>query len=458
MGSNPTLSASAFIGEKVPVLPDSCQKTLESPAVNPETMTKAGKQRKTLKLSVRATRLGIRVRKVPNRSRGEVYGHSWLVVVPAKVTGGQRLRRQYQATESREAVDFAEGEANKAKEQGQTAFFLRPEQVTDARAAFARLEGLGLSLAEAAEYAAKHLRPVGGDKTLSEVRNMILDRKKKKGLRPASLHALGIYMSKLVNQFGPATLVKSVSNSDLSAWVDSFSTTEVSPRFIKNVVAYTRQFFRFAEEEKFIGHNPTVNLGKDAPMTDEREIVILNIDQTKALLRTAMTKEHRPLLPAVVLGLFCGGIRTEELKRLNWNNLNLTERKVTLPPKVTKTRGKRVCDIPPAALEFLLLHENRKGPITPKRFEFDVTTLHQDAGFKNWKRDFANAKRHSFGTYASKLHDWNWVVDQMGNSVSMLLQHYRDASVSKKDAEAYFKISPNNIDAVAEVVPIEKEA
>ena len=41
-------------------------------------MTKAGMPRKTLRLSARAARLEIRVRKVPNRSRGEVYGHSWL--------------------------------------------------------------------------------------------------------------------------------------------------------------------------------------------------------------------------------------------------------------------------------------------------------------------------------------------------------------------------------------------
>jgi hypothetical protein len=45
------------------------------------------------------------------------------------------LRKQFKATESREAVDFAEGEANKAKEQGQTGFYLTPEQVTDAKKA-----------------------------------------------------------------------------------------------------------------------------------------------------------------------------------------------------------------------------------------------------------------------------------------------------------------------------------
>ena len=135
VGSTPTPGTTSLIADELAVLSDSCQKSRECHTDDPETMTKAVMPRKTLRLSARAARLEIRVRKVPNRSRGEVYGHSWLVIVPAKVTGGHRLRKQFKATESREAVDFAEGEANKAKEQGQTGFYLTPEQVTDAKKA-----------------------------------------------------------------------------------------------------------------------------------------------------------------------------------------------------------------------------------------------------------------------------------------------------------------------------------
>ena len=455
VGSTPTPGTSLPIGNRVDVLPDSCH---ESTEVGPIDMTKSGKPRKALKLSARATRLGIRVRKVPNRSRGEVYGYSWLVIVPAKVTGGQRLRKQYKATESREAVDFAEGEANKAREQGQTAFYLTPEQVTDARKAQGILEGLGLSLSEAATFAAKHLRPEGGDKTLAEVRDILLEVKKSKNLRPASYTSLQKYVGKLVRHLGDDMLVKSISSAQLSAWLDSCSKAGASPRFVRNIASYTRQFFRFAQDKRFVVSNPAANLVKDTPLEDERDIVILTIDQTKALLKTAMTEEYRELLPSLVLGLFCGGIRTEELSRLNWSDVNLAERRVKLSGKQTKTREKRVCEIPAGALQFLLLHPNRQGPVAPQGFEYSLTDFYKAAGFKRWKRDFANAKRHSFGTYASKLHDWAWVVDEMGNSVSMLLKHYRDASVTKEDAEAYFAITPKNLDTVADVTPIAKGA
>ena len=408
-------------------------------------------RRKTLKLSVRAARLGVRVRRVTNRSHGEEFGDSWMVTVPSKVTGGRRIRRQFKASESRNAVDFAEGAAAKAKEQGQTAFYLAPEQVTDAKKALKRLDGLGLTLTEAADYAAKHLRPEGGDKTLGKVRDAIIEAKTRKGLRPASFNGLNFYFGKLVNHFGPDTLVKTISAAQLSALVESFSATGASPRHVRNLCTYAGQFFRFAEQEKFIARNPAAFLGKDAPISDEREIVILTIPQVKRLLVTAMLPAYRELLPATVLGLFCGGIRTAELLRLNWSDVDLSDRKVRLQGKQTKTREKRTCEIPASVMEFLLLHPNRQGSITPPKFKARLTEFHKAAGFKKWGKNYANAKRHSFGSYASKVHDWEWVVSEMGNSVSMLLKHYRDASVTPADANTYFNLTPANIGKAGDV-------
>ena len=463
VGSIPTVGSSFYIGNGTGVLPDSCQiapEADESRLAEPVTMTKAGTPRKKLNLSLKAARLGVQVRKVTNRSRGTAFGYSWLVTIPGKVTGGLRLRRQFKAGESKQAVNFAEGAAAKAKEQGQTAFYLTPEQVTDAKRAFARLSGLGLTLTAAAEYAAKHLRPEGGDKTLAQVRDTLIERKEKKGLRPASLHGLKVYCGMLVDNFGENTFVKSISGAQLSAWVDSYSETGASPRHVRNLVAYVNQFFRFAESEKFVAQNPAAHLGKDATIEDEREIVVLSVPEVKNLLKTAMQTAYRDLLPATVLGLFCGGIRTEELHRLKWSDVDLTGCKVRLQGKQTKTRDKRTCEIPPCALSFLMLHPNRSGQIAPKRFRQRLTAFHKAAGFPAWKKTHANSKRHSFGSYESKLHDWEWVVSQMGNSVSMLLKHYRDARVTKEDAQEFFSLKPTSVGAgdLGEVVPIEQGA
>ena len=453
VGSNPTLSASFLIGNEQTVLSQSCQISDEF-APEPETMTKQGRLRKSLTLSKRAMRLGISIRRVANRSRGQDFGHSWMVVVPAKVTGQGRLRRQFEESQAREAVDFAEAAALKAKDLGLTGFLLTPEEVSDAKRAFKRLEGSGLTLAAAVNFALRHLRPAGGDATMAEVLERLMQSKKEKNLRPASLESLRKYSGRLVRNFGEETPVKRVTAEELKGWIRDCAASGSSPRLVRNIAAYTRQFFRFALREKLIVADPSAGLRPEGRLEDEKAVTVLTIEQTKALLRTAMTVKHRDLLPAMVLGLFCGGIRSEELTRLNWGDVDLAAGKVTLDGKQTKTRQRRKCDIPANARDFLLLHPKRQGPITPARFELRASQLYQDAGFTSWKRDFANAKRHSFGTYASKLHDWGWVVDQMGNSPAVLFRHYRDSSASTEDAQAYFAITPTNIETLGEMIPI----
>ena len=80
------------------------------------------------------------------------------------------------------------------------------------------------------------------------------------------------------------------------------------------------------------------------------------------------------------------------------------------------------------------------------------------AGCPRWKETHANAKRHSFGSYACKLHGAEWVVDQMGNSVRIFLKHYRNASVTREQAEQYSNLTPANVGQVAPTVPFAKAA
>ena len=71
---------------------------------------------KALTKAPRWKKIGIALTEVSNRSKGAQFGTSWLVVIPAKVTGSGRIRRQFKDRAS--ALAFAEGETNKAKEQG----------------------------------------------------------------------------------------------------------------------------------------------------------------------------------------------------------------------------------------------------------------------------------------------------------------------------------------------------
>jgi integrase len=152
-------------------------------------------------------------------------------------------------------------------------------------------------------------------------------------------------------------------------------------------------------------------------------------------------------MPAVVLGLFCG-LRSEELARLQWGSVDLKRRKITISPEVGKNR--RATDwrypvIPKGGVEFLQLAPQREGPIAPRRFRACITALHSAAKFESWKVTHANSKRHSFGSYACKLHGIDWTIEQMGNSVRMFVKHYQNSAVTKRQVTEYFGLTPDSV-------------
>ncbi len=437
VGSNPILSANSLIGKSEILLTNSGQEflkiaTLPSP--------------KRLKLSAHAARRGITVRRVRNVHGGTDYGYGWLVVLPAKVTGGKRLRKQFKSTETKEAVNFAEGAANKAVQLGQTAFSMSVDQQVEAEAALKRLLPHGVTLREAVDCAILHLRPAGGDISFKTLLVRLLAEKARKSRRTASIGAMRFYIGALVRQFGDETLVKSATPEALREWVDSLQTAGASPRHVLNHVSYAKLFFRYALAQRFVGESPASQL--EAPHIEGKPPSILTLPETRRLLTTSLLPEHLQVMPAVVLGLFCG-LRTEEIARLRWEHVDLKRRKITISPEVGKNR--RATDwrypvIPKGAVEFLQLAPQREGPVAPPCFQACLTAMHLAAKFENWRGTHSNAKRHSFGSYACALHGADWTVGQMGNSVRMLVRHYQNTAVTKRQANEYFGLTPESID------------
>lgn len=106
---------------------------------------------------------GIRVNRVSN---SKVYGESFRVNVSSKVTGSNRLQKQFKTLA--EAHDFAAKESRQSKRHGELAFRLKPEQLVDASKAFDRLKNTGLSLGDVLDFALPKLRPANGRLSVDE--------------------------------------------------------------------------------------------------------------------------------------------------------------------------------------------------------------------------------------------------------------------------------------------------
>jgi integrase len=431
---------------------------------------------------------GIRVREIVNRKGSDVFGSSFLVTVPAKLTGKGRQRKQFLT--KKEAHEFADTQFKGTKRLGQEFFNLSDSEIRDAVAALELLRPRGITLLdgareiitihdhlkphkltalEAVQFAVPRMKPVGGDRTVAELVEEITTSKTNRftngQLRDRSLGDFKVRAEKFVADYGP-TLAKDVTHQQVKDWILKF---KLSTRSNKNYLAVLSEIFRYALQKKYIFSNPIADFTddelKEIRGSDQHgtEPNILAVDRAKALIETAAGHPELDLLGAVTLGLFCG-IRTQELTKLQWAHVQLdwsdldSEKPeksfVTIPASIAKKRRIRNVTIPRNALEWLALCPNRKGALTKNAYSSDFRKrfykLQRLAGFGKvengkWRSTWEeNNMRHSFGSYHYALHDNSIETSrQLGHAASdhVLFSHYR-ALATKEQAKAYFGIVP----------------
>ena len=184
-----------------------------------------------------------------------------------------------------------------------------------------------------------------------------------------------------------------------------------------------------------------------------------------AILLHHVRQEHPCWLGAVALKLFTG-IRSFEIGRLLWRDVDLEQRIVRIGSDVAKrTRGKknrRVIDWWPDCLTdwMMLCQRPPKAMVAPipSRGKFNPESLAAQRRFVAWtshtlKSELAqlgvdlrkNDLRHTYATYGVAYHQSaDQIALQLGHGDSrMLFAHYRNWT-SKTEAQSFFTLSPQN--------------
>mgnify|MGYP006079212745 CR=1 FL=1 len=401
---------------------------------------------------------GIKIRVKVNQSGLDTYGVSYEVTVPAKVTNKGRQRKQFPSKEK--AEEWAEDQWTGFSKQGEEFFRASPEERNEFANLIPKLRAAGVSLTEAIEFALPRIRPAGGDKTLSEVIAKMQASKaemlKRKILRDRSERTFRTISNKIAEEFG-STRVRELTLDAITKWT---KTLKKAPRTIKNYLNIFSEILNEAKARSYVLENVLDRLTK----TDRKELYgidnakapeILSVNEAQRLLLTAHKHPEHDLLGAVTLALYCG-IRTEELKRLQWKDVRLDEGFVTIGADIAKKRRIRNVTIPENALAWLTCCPERTGAVTrsahyndyQKRFQkllkaAGFTEKYIDEGEEKeriaWKN---NAMRHSFGSYHFALHgDSIKTSNELGHKQgdNVLFEHYR-ALTTKKSGEKYFEI------------------
>lgn len=235
---------------------------------------------------------GIRIREVLNLNGGDAFGASYLVTLPAKVTGKGRERKQFKNRTGAEQWADKAFRGYRIKCEG--FFALTDAERREVAASVPLLREHGISIAEAIQFAIKRMRPEGRTKTMRAVIEELIASKAQRfergDLRARSYEDFSQRGERFAAGF-EGRLVGEVAGADLKAWINGL---KQGPRTNRNYLAVIGEVFRYATQKRYVPSSPLDDLtdvdrkelcgnGNDA-----KEPSILTPDQAERLLNAAL--------------------------------------------------------------------------------------------------------------------------------------------------------------------------
>jgi integrase len=168
----------------------------------------------------------------------------------------------------------------------------------------------------------------------------------------------------------------------------------------------------------------------------ETDIEIFTPEEMGRILLAA----HARILPFLAIGAFAG-IRSAEIKRLEWQDIKWDRGYIEIAGKKAKTAARRLVPLTENLKAWLAPWREASGLIVPIS---DTPGALGDVAIKagipgGWRQ---NALRHSFISYrVAETGDVPRTALEAGNSPKMIFRHYREV-VDEESAKKWFSITP----------------
>jgi integrase len=229
----------------------------------------------------------------------------------------------------------------------------------------------------------------------------------------------------------------------------------VAGRTQQNHLRHITSLFRFAARKKYLPKDALDEIAAvEKPEAELTDIEIFSPVELRELLTAARPE----IIPWLAVAAFAG-LRTAELQRLDWHEVNLTERYIEVTAAKSKTASRRLVPITDNLLAWLTPLAPTGGRVTGfENMAKQIGWLVQDVSearekhananghdLKNvqkfkWKR---NGLRHSFISYRlAAIKNTAEVALEAGNSPQMIFKHYRQL-VTEAEAAKWFSIAPD---------------
>jgi len=241
--------------------------------------------------------------------------------------------------------------------------------------------------------------------------------------------------------------VASVSTGDVQGWLDRLkdgeTTKALSGTSKRNYERLVSLLFEFCLRRGYVRVNPCERL--DAIDAENGEIEIYSPTELASMISAASPE----FLPGLVLQAFCG-VRSQEVLRLDWHDVDLARKILVVAKDKAKTRSRRIVPIPTSAMEWLAPYAQRKGKIWTgiERDFYEAAAATCETARVPKKQ---NGLRHSFISYRlSAIQSADAVALEAGNSASVVFKNYRELTTAGQ-AAAWFAVSPKrpeNVEAM----------
>ena len=295
-----------------------------------------------------------------------------------------------------------------------------------------RLKPVNASLTNAVDFFLRHAKPAGGHRTAKELVKEFIDAKRAAGRREEYLRIQASVLGLFEKSF-PNVLAHEIGAAQIESWLGNRGG---SLRTRRNYQADIRNLFNFAVRRGYVASNPVECLEKI--ILDEKPVEILGVAQAARLLDAAEASGGI-MTPFIAIGLFAG-LRTREIAVLDWKDVDLAEKTITVHATKTKTRARRIVEVSGNLKAWLLPYFTTIGSVAPDHYRQKFEDTRRAAGIDPWPR---NAMRHSAASYHLAAHRNESLTQAMlgHESGKMLIQHYREL-VKPKQASAYWQILP----------------
>jgi integrase len=316
-------------------------------------------------------------------------------------------------------------------------------EAEDYRLAKNKIEGYGESLLSVVEdWIAYQERTTQLEKkSASAVVAEFLNSKELDGVSTLHLADRRFRLRKFALAF-PGQIAR-VTTPEVKQWLHDLKGSRRTTRNYRNAAL---QLFRFARSQGYLPKNtPTVIEEIEVNGVHEGDIQIYTSSELRLLL------EHAPkkLIPFFCIGAFAG-LRSQEIMRLEWNDVRFGQGFIEVSAKKSKTASRRLVPLQPALKKWLKGLRKESGRVMEyahnaglvrarQRFCESGITVEGKIHKFEWK---PNALRHSYASYRlADIKDAARVALEMGNSPAMLFRNYREL-VTEQQAKEWFSLFP----------------